>query len=234
MTAGTGVTALLPLPHAGEGWGEGSAVELDACVPPHRPSPQPSPACGRGGKTEAATTRLDDLRAERPEYIAEVCEALITCGCVLHGSNTKALLRHIAPRQANDAAKASGNACAVYASTDVFAVLLHAVFDRAYCLARLGSFTIGHARVQGRPRLRMTAKLFDLAAHGDARLASDGFVYALDGAAFAPSPDSADEFTATHSVTPLRILQVPAALWPYLLAQGSMPYDAADMRRLRP
>ena len=178
--------------------------------------------------------RLDDLRGDSPQRIVEVCEALITCGCVLHGSNAKPVLRHIAPRQANDAAKASGNACAVYASTDVFAVLLHAVFDRTYCMARLGSFTIGHARINGRPQMRMTARLFDLASHGDARLASDGFVYALDRAAFAPSPDSADEFTATHSVKPLRILQVPAALWPYLLAQDLKAYDAADMRRLRP
>ena len=94
-----------------------------------------------------------DLTQEVNERVVNLCRALVGCGAyVLHGSSVKFILERLEPRQANDAAKHSGNHLAVYASVDIDAVLMHAVLDRAYLSRRLGSYTVGY-RVQAGRRL---------------------------------------------------------------------------------
>src|SRR5271170_3422777 len=104
-----------------------------------------------------------DLTHDSHERVLNICLALVGCGdYVLHGSNVRPALRRIEPRQANDAAKLSGNHVAVYASVDVDAALMHAVLDRAYLSWRLNSYTIGYRVHAGIRLFKATENLYQL------------------------------------------------------------------------
>ncbi|AXV89224.1 hypothetical protein [Ralstonia solanacearum] len=165
----------------------------------------------------------DDLTAADAEHILAICRALVDCaGCVLHGSPVKPALCRLEPRQANDAAKLSGNQCAVYAGVVPEAVLMHAVIDRAYLSSRFASYRLGYRFEGGRCVFRVTGNVLDLVRQSDSRLCTNGFVYALDRAFFQQSLECAAEFFSLRPVVPLRRLQVPAGLGLHLLSEGAV------------
>jgi len=177
-------------------------------------APSPAPADG--------DPVVDDLTRAQPERVVSICEALIACGaCVLHGSNVRPALRRLEPRQANDAAKQSGNQRAIYASTDVYAVLMHAIVDRAYLASRFDSYTLGYRVDRGRRQYRATDNVLRLFEQRDPNLFADGFVYALDRTPFEGSPDSSSEFVSRRPAVPLRTLRVSASLASHLFGTGA-------------
>lgn len=181
-----------------------------------------------------------DLTRDTHERVLSICRELIGCGAyVLHGSNVRPALRRVEPRQANDAAKRSGNHVAVYASVDVDAVLMHAVLDRAYLSRRLDSYTVGYRVHAGRLLFKATDNLYRLFKQKDPQLYSDGFVYAMDRTCFVRSPEGGSEFFAVQPLAPQRTLEVSASLGAYLFRidtpEGNdtvVPYSAEEAKTL--
>ncbi|MFT5532684.1 MAG: hypothetical protein ACI8WM_000121 [Burkholderiaceae bacterium] len=154
-----------------------------------------------------------DLTGVPSERALLMCEALAGCGTlVLHGSNVHPVLQMIEPRQANDSAKSSGNQCAVYASLDARVALMHALLDRRYLSARLGSWRVGHCWRDGQLRFSVSDNLYQLFCDGDPGLLSAGVIYGLERCHFVRAADSATEFHALSQQRPVHILKVPAAL----------------------
>lgn len=169
-------------------------------------------------KTDPPPHVTIDLTYETYEGVLSICQSIVNCGAyVLHGSNVKPVLHRIEPRQANDAAKRSGNYLAVYASVDVDVVLLHAILNREYLSYRLGSYTIGY-RVYSTGRfIKASDNLYQLFKQKDPRLFSDGYVYAMDRVGFfCCAPSSSSEFFAVQPMAPQKILKISASLSAYL------------------
>ncbi len=163
----------------------------------------------------------DDLTAASAERILAICRALVDCGgCVLHGSPVNPALDRLEPRQANDAAKPSGNHSAVYASVVSEVVLMHAVIDRAYLSSRFSSYRLGYRFEAGRCVFRVTGNVLALVTQGDSHLFADGFVYVLDRAHFQQSEECTYEYFALRPVVPLRRLKVSSDLGLQLLSEG--------------
>jgi hypothetical protein len=180
-----------------------------------------------------------DLTRDDPERVVSLCRALAECGsCVLHGSNVRPMLRRLEPRQANDAAKYSGNYFAVYGSLDVPAVLMHAVLDRTYLSSCLDSYTVGYRMHGGQVLFKATDNLYALFKQKDPRLFSGGYVYVLNRTGFVPSPENRAEFFTFQPVEPEVTLAVPASLGAHLFrvdADGRdtvVPYSAGEAARL--
>ena len=177
--------------------------------------------------------QVDDLTRETPERVIAICRALVGLGAVLHGGNAKPVLQVLEPRQANDAAKASGNLCAVYASVCVEAVLMHAVLDRAYLSRRFVSYTVGYRPMGAGCRFRATDEVLALMRKRDGGLFSDGFVYVLDARQFERCEGSASESAARKPQMPQRVLKVGHQVgWFLMDCPGVEGYAAADAARL--
>lgn len=161
-----------------------------------------------------------DLRADDPVRVRAICAALVgSGGCVLHGSSAWPALERLEPRQANDAAKASGNRLGLYASRNVEVALLHAVLNRPYLQATLGSYRVAY-RIEGSTRhLQASAELAALLRRREPCVLTDGHVYALPMTAFAEA--QGDEFVASQPVRPVATLRVAAQL-------GEWVFDALD------
>ena len=192
------------------------------------------------GHMSAAHTTVVDLTCDTQERVLSICRALAGSGAyVLHGSNVRPALQRIEPRQANDAAKRSGNHVAVYASLDVEAVLMHAVLDRAYLSSRFDSYVVGYRVQDGRLLFKTTDNIYRLFKQRDPQLYSDGYVYAMDRTCFVRSPDYASEFFSFQSLTPQRVLKVSASLGTCLFRidtpEGDdtvIPYSAEEAKSL--
>jgi len=162
-----------------------------------------------------------DLRADSGEDVVAICSAFLTRGAhVLHGSHGPGPLERIEPRQANDAAKASGNHMAVYASVDVQVALMHAVLDRTYLLTHLDSYRAGYRRIAGRLVFRVTDNLYRLIEERVPEVFSEGYVYVLDRKHFVGAPESSTEFYSFDPVAPFRSLRVSASLGLFLFRVG--------------
>ncbi|MFT5588886.1 MAG: hypothetical protein ACI9ZF_001057 [Bradyrhizobium sp.] len=154
-----------------------------------------------------------DLTGVSCERVLLMCGALVACGSlVLHGSNVRPVVQTIEPRQANDRAKSSGNQCAVYASLDARVALMHALLDRRYLSARLGSWRIGYRWQAGGLRFSVSDNLYRLFCDGDPALLSEGSVYVLERSHFVRPADSELEFHALSPQRPVHILTVAPAL----------------------
>ncbi|EGF32844.1 hypothetical protein IMCC9480_1791 [Oxalobacteraceae bacterium IMCC9480] len=172
-----------------------------------------------------------DLTGWPGERVLLLCEALAGCGTlVLHGSNVRPVLQTLEPRQANDSAKASGNQCALYASVDARVALMHALLDRRYLSARLGSWRIGYRWQAGQLRFFVSDNLYPLFRNGDPDLLSDGVIYVLERSHFVPAADSATEFHALSPQRPVHTLNVPAALGHDLFRTGGDVTSATVIR----
>ncbi len=186
------------------------------------------------------TQPIIDLTHETQERALLICGALAGCGAyVLHGSNVKPVIPRLQPRQANDAAKISGNHCAVYASIDVDVVLMHAVLDTLYLRQCLGSYTVGYRGHAGRKVFRVTDNLYQLFKHRDSKVCSDGFIYVLDKSCFVRAPESPSEFYAVRPLLPERVLKVAASIGDYLFQVDTLDgrdtvrcYDDDEIRAL--
>lgn len=172
--------------------------------------------------------------------LAELCHELVETGrVVLHGSNTARPLAVLEPRQANDAAKASGNMNAVYATTDVDVALMHAVLDRRRLSELFDSFVVGHRVLEGRLTLKVTDNVYSLLVESPSPVWSDGFVYVLDRSGFAPGSLGGSEFVSPVEVAPLLTLPVPAAIGGRMFGVGRddgadtvVAYSPAETERL--
>jgi hypothetical protein len=159
------------------------------------------------------TLNIEDLTGDTNNFVVHYCSAIVDSGhYVLHGSNVKPVLHLLEPRQANDAAKRSGNQFAVYASLDTKDVLMHAILNREYLAHRLKSYTIGYRRIAGRSLYKATHNLYRLFLDHDPDLCSDGFVYVMGKASFICSNDSDSEFFSLQPLTPIKVLKVSALL----------------------
>ncbi len=156
---------------------------------------------------------VKDLSEDDLERVSNLCTALVGfVPCVLHGSSVQPPLLRIDPRQANDRGRESGNFCAVYASTNVYAVLLHATLNRAYLDSVLESYMVGY-RIQGTERvLRVSDNLYWLLQCRDPDIFTDGFIYVLEPMDFISAAGSSHEYYCTHAVVPQGALKVAGRL----------------------
>jgi hypothetical protein len=172
-----------------------------------------------------------DLTGETCETILGLCRELVASGdYVLHGGNRAHPLRVIEPRQANDAAKWSGNLLAVYGSTNVEAVIMHAVLDRAYLSSRFENYTIGYRMISGRVFFKATDNLYELFQQKDPQLFSTGYVYALEKFWFTQVPESICEFFALQAVAPRQRLKIARSLGSRLFRIDSAEGDDTIVR----
>ena len=107
----------------------------------------------------------------------------------------------------------------LYASRNVEVALLHAVLNRPYLQATLGSYRVAY-RIEGTTRrLQASDELAALLRRREPCVLTDGHVYALPMTAFAEA--QGDEFVALQPVRPLATLRVAAQL-------GEWMFDALD------
>jgi hypothetical protein len=150
-----------------------------------------------------------------------IAHKLVDSGLVvLHGSNSPCAFTELLPRQANDAAKQSGNHRAVYATVEVDAALTHAVFNKSYVQSRLDSFTFGYRITHGQKLFRATENLYRLFIEQDPQLCTDGFVYVLDKGQFTRAADAPMEYHSCEAHKPLFTLRVSQRLREYLFIVG--------------
>jgi hypothetical protein len=159
-----------------------------------------------------------DLRKLDVREIVNLCQALVVSGrFLLHGSNSKVRHKVLVPMHADDAAKASGNQNAVYASSDVYQALLHATLNRGYLSQLFSSFTIAYRVREGTIQVRVTDNVYSLFQAGDQNVRSEGFVYVLRRAAMRPAADSPSEYHCSAPIVPLATLIVPRSVGESLL-----------------
>ena len=182
-----------------------------------------------------------DLTALPPALVLQLCGRLVASGqIVLHGSNNATRFARLEPRQANDAWKDSGNLRAVYASDEVFVVLMQALLDRGFLRRRLGSFHVGYRLIDGVALLKVSPKVHELFLAGEPALCSQGFVYVLDKRCFGQATDNTAEWYCLEPVVPWCTLKVPVTLSRVLfrisqpgVADSVLPYSPNELRRLR-
>lgn len=155
-------------------------------------------------------TLLDLTCSPDAAAVFDACRRVLdTVPVVFHGTCGAEVLSRVEPRKANDAAKDSGNRCAVYATTDVRVAIAHAIFNRPYVTATLSSYVLGYAFDGDRLTFRVTDDLHRLFVDADPNLFTDGYLYALDRARFVAAPESATEYASSEPQTPLLVVKVP-------------------------
>ena len=154
-----------------------------------------------------------DLRHLSTSEIIALCQQLVSTGqFVLHGSASSVLFDALLPRLADDASKVSGNLRAVYASTDVLQVLLHATLNRPYLATVLRSFTIGYRRIGDSVQVRVSDNVYEMFKNGDQKVRTEGVVYVLLRAALTHSWDAINEYYSEAPVVPLASMKVPISV----------------------
>jgi hypothetical protein len=137
---------------------------------------------------------------------------------LLHGSNGVRIAGPLRPEKANDAAKPSGNANAVYATTIVDVALLHGIFNREYVRSQIQSFTLGYRVQLTGLELFASDSLLAYFLTGDPRLFSSGHIYLLDRMGFSRSEDGFEEYQCSTPYSPLAIFKVSANLRDFLFS----------------
>lgn len=153
-----------------------------------------------------------DLTHLSSDQVVAICRALVDSGLiVLHGSHSGPF-EELEPRQANDAAKKSGNERALYATVAVEAALMHAIVNKPYLLSTLSSFTLGYAFSTGRIRFRASENLYRLFLEHSPELFGSGYVYVLAKDEFTKASDSFTEYHSGDRRLPLLVLKVPGCV----------------------
>jgi hypothetical protein len=161
-----------------------------------------------------------DLRAADPLVSLAVTAAFVTdTGSVLHGSRFHLPAGVASPRPANDAAKADGNRCAVYATTIPAVAVWYAVLDRNRLRAMVGSFRFGYRVDEDGARPWVSDAARDRLAGPDHQGFADGFVYVLDGDTFAAADPLGLEHWSARPVAARWVLRVPAACGPAVMEE---------------
>lgn len=174
-----------------------------------------------------------DLTALSNEEVLGLFDDLVHSGkIVLHGTNTDKPYEALEPRQANDAAKESGNKKAVYATIDKLAALNHAIFNVQYVREKLRSYVWGEQNAsdgQGniiKTEVRMSPELYQLFKEHDPNVMSDGYVYVLDKNAFITAPDTGGtEFHSEEKQAPLIVCKASKRLGDVLFVIGQGDKD---------
>lgn len=174
----------------------------------------------RGCHVDGALMGATDLTHVPFEKIARLCSALVNTGLiVLHGSHFGPC-EHLEPRQANDAAKQSGNRLALYATTNVGAALMHAVINKPYLVSTLLSYTLGYAFFDGKIRFRASENLYRLFQEQVPHLYVDGYIYVLAKERFEKASDTLTEYHSRDNHQPILVLKVPRQLGDDLFIAG--------------
>jgi hypothetical protein len=179
---------------------------------------------GSFGSIAVTPGHVIDLTSHSHAEVLAACWKVVGSGfIVLHGSNSQSPMPVIDPRQANDAAKRSGNHNAVYATIDVEVALMYAIINRAYLRSVFSEFAIGFVTYRGRRVFTATSNVYDLLCERDANVCSDGFVYLLDKSRFTRFPGASIEYQASASQVPICTLKLSGGLshTMFLTGQGS-------------
>jgi len=174
-----------------------------------------------------------DLTTLSNEQILQLFDNLMDSDAfVLHGTNAEEPYETLEPRQANDAAKESGNKEAVYATIDKVAALNHAIFNTNYIRTKLRSFTWGESsygdgkNAPTKVVVNMSPELYQLFEEHDPNVLSDGYVYVLDKANFITAPDAGGaEFHSETKQLPIVICKVSKQLGDVLFVVGQGDKD---------
>lgn len=127
---------------------------------------------------------------------------------VFHGTNAKERFDVLEARQANDAAKESGNKRAVYADAGITVPLASAVLNKSYILEKLSTFTTEWGNKDGKMLFRFSPNFYDLFVSGDPELFSDGYVYVLDKAGFMNAEGAGAEWHSEADQKPILTCRV--------------------------
>jgi hypothetical protein len=145
-----------------------------------------------------------DLKEAPYKDVRHFFDTLIETGhFVFHGTNTEEKFDVLEARQANDAAKESGNKKAVYADAGATIPLASAILNKSYILEKLGGFTTEWGDENGRMLFRFSSNLYALFQGHDPKLFSDGYVYILDKTRFANAEDAGAEWHSEADQAPI-------------------------------
>ncbi len=177
-----------------------------------------------------------DLRDNSNEEVMKFFNTLAGSKRFLfHGTNSEDKFDTLEARQANDAAKESGNKKAVYANEGTTAPLAAALWNKRYLRSKSKSFITGwSSNNEGKMIFKFSPNIYELLKSGDTNMFSDGYVYVLNKDNFMNAEDAGAEWHAESDQKPVIAVRISKKLAEsiFIIGDTVAEYSPEEMKKI--